>query len=72
VRKEGRESLFEEGEGVVVLVLFVEGPDILLVQLYDGYFAALRDVDEDGVQLCGVGVLALPLLLVVHVHLFLR
>ena len=51
-------------------LVVVHGPDIFLVEIEDGYFASLGDVDEDGVQLGGVGVFALSFLLVIDVDLF--
>ena len=39
---------------MVVLLEFVDGPDVLLVEIEDGYFADLCDVYEYGVVLSGV------------------
>lgn len=57
---------------MVVLIVFVEGPEVLLVELKDGHLDDLCDVDEDRMQLGRVGVLHLSLLFVVNIHLFLR
>jgi hypothetical protein len=57
---------------MVILVVIVERPKVLLVELNDRNFDGLRDVNENGVQLGGVRVLHLPFLFVVNIHLFLR
>jgi hypothetical protein len=64
--------LLEEVKGMVVLLEFVEGPDVLLVEINDGDLAYLSDVDENGVKLGGVVIFLLAFLLVVDVHLSLR
>lgn len=57
---------------MVILVVIVERPKVLLVELNDGHFDGLSDVDENGMQLGGVRVLHLSFLFVVNIHLFLR
>ena len=57
---------------MIVLIVGIERPDVLLVDLDDGYFAYLCNVDENRVKLSGVGILHFSFLFIVHVHLFFR
>ena len=56
---------------MIEFVIFVEGPDVLLVEVNNGSFAVFGHMDQNGVQLSRIGVLHLSLLLVIDVDLFL-
>lgn len=55
---------------MVVLLEFVDGPNVLLIEIEDGYFADLCDVYEYGVELRGVGVFFFPKVFIIDVNLF--
>ena len=62
--------MFEEGERVFNFLIVIHGPDIFLVEIEDGDFTSLGDMDQNGVQLGRVGIFALSFLLVIDVDLF--
>jgi hypothetical protein len=56
---------------MIVLLYFIQGPDVLLVKRENGHLAYFCDMDQYGVKLGRVGILPLSFLLVVHVDLLL-
>ena len=52
------------------LLVVVHRPYIFLVEIEDGDFTSLGDVDQNRMQLGGIGIFALPFLLIIDVDLF--
>ena len=52
------------------LLVVVHRPYIFLVEIEDGDFTSLGDVDQNRMQLGGIGIFALSFLLVINVDLF--
>ena len=64
--------MLEEGERMVILIEFIERPNIFLIEVNNGHLAGLCDMDQDRVQLSRVGVLFLSLVFIIYVDLFFR
>ena len=51
-------------------LVMVHWPYIFLIEIEDGNFTSLGDVDQNRMQLGGIGIFALSFLLVINVDLF--